>query len=54
VNQSIAEKMAEYYAIKTPITLINALDAPKAFDANANYDLLRQQQFPGIKNNEQN
>ena len=42
VNQSIAEKMAEYYAIKTPVILINALDAPKAFDANANYDLLRQ------------
>lgn len=42
VNQSIAEKMAEYYAIRTPITLINALDAPEEFDANCKYDLLRQ------------
>ena len=42
VNQSIAEKMAEYYPIKTPVTLINALDAPKEFDANRDYDLFRE------------
>ena len=42
VNQSIAKKMADYYQIDEPITLINALDAPENFNVNQRYDLLRE------------
>ncbi|NDH09147.1 MAG: glycosyltransferase [Gammaproteobacteria bacterium] len=42
VNQSIAEKMREYYQIKMPVTLINAVDAPQEFDADTHYDFLRK------------
>jgi glycosyltransferase involved in cell wall biosynthesis len=42
VNLSIAEEMARRYKIETPITLLNALDPPPAFDPEARYDLLRQ------------
>lgn len=42
VNQSIAKEMAKVFSIPQPVTLINALDAPKEFIKHKQYHLLRE------------
>jgi len=41
VNESIGEEMVRRYGIAKPMTLLNAMDPPPQFDADARYDLLR-------------
>ncbi|WP_313047796.1 glycosyltransferase [Pseudomonas soli] len=42
VNESIGEEMSRRYGIAKPVTLLNAIDPPTAFDPEARYDLLRE------------
>lgn len=42
VNESIAQEMAQRYAIEKPVVLLNALNPTADFDCNIRYDIFRE------------
>lgn len=42
VNESIAQEMSKRYSINKPFVILNAINSPKTFDINKNYNHLRK------------